>query len=202
MSFDSASGTLAAEVLPDSTMSLAITAMMRPLAWCGTNAAMSSGATPARSQACSASGASAVVAQRNTAWPSCCTYPRQPSIRTASLFSGTEPQTTGPTPGASPSAVAVTTAAPAPSPKMMQVERSVQSVKSDSFSAPMTIALRTAPARIAWSTVPRAYEKPEQAVLMSYAPGAAMPSLAATRQATLGLRSTEVQVATTTRSMS
>ena len=72
--------------------------MMRALAWCGTNAAMSSGATPARSQACSASGASAVVAQRNTAWPSCWMYGRQPSIRTASLFSGTEPQTTGPMP--------------------------------------------------------------------------------------------------------
>ena len=40
----------------------------------------------------------------------------------------------------------------ATSPKMMQVERSVQSVKSDSFSAPMTIALRDAPARMAWST--------------------------------------------------
>ncbi len=83
-------------------------------------------------------------------------YGRQPSIRTASPFSGTEPQTTGPTPGASSSAAAVTTAAPAPSPKMMQVERSVQSVKSDSFSAPMTSALRAAPARIAWSTVPSA----------------------------------------------
>ena len=105
-------------------------------------------------------------------------------------------------PVGSPSAVAVTTAAPAPSPKMMQVERSVQSVKSESFSAPMTIALRAAPARIAWSTVPSAYEKPEQAVLRSNAPGAVMPSLAATRQATLGQRSIEEQVATTTRSMS
>ena len=85
---------------------------------------------------------------------------------------------------------------------MMQVERSVQSVKSDSFSAPMTSALRDAPARMAWSTVPSAYAKPEQAVLTSNAPGAVMPSLAATRQATLGLRSMEVQVATTTRSMS
>lgn len=50
--------------------------------------------------------------------------------------------------------------------------------------------------------MPSAYAKPEQAVLRSYAPGALMPSLAATRQATLGLRSTDVQVATTTRSMS
>ena len=145
--------------------------MIRALAWCGTNAASSVGSTPARSQACSASGASAVVAQRKTACPSCWMYGRQPSMRTASPFSGAEPQTTGPMPAGSSSAVAVTTAAPAPSPKMMQVERSVQSVKSESFSAPMTIALRDAPARMAWSTVPSAYEKPEQAVLRSNAPG-------------------------------
>ena len=93
------------------------------------------------------------MAQRKTAWPSCWMYGRQPSMRIASLLSGAEPQTTGPTPAGSPSAVAVTTAAPAPSPKMMQVERSVQSVKSESFSAPITMALRAAPARIAWSAV-------------------------------------------------
>ena len=105
-------------------------------------------------------------------------------------------------PGCSSSPVAVTTAAPAPSPNRMQVERSDQSVKSLSFSAPITIAVRAAPARMAWSTVARAYEKPEQAVLMSYAAGAWIPSLAATRVATFGHRSTELQVATTTRSMS
>ena len=105
-------------------------------------------------------------------------------------------------PGGSSSAVAVTTAAPAPSPKMMAVDRSVQSMRSESFSAPITMALREAPARIAWSTVASAYEKPEQAVLRSNAPGALMPSVGATRVATFGQRSTEEQVATTTRSMS
>jgi hypothetical protein len=50
--------------------------------------------------------------------------------------------------------------------------------------------------------VASAYEKPEQAVLRSNAPGAEMPSLLATRVATLGQRSAAEQVATTTRSMS
>ena len=126
-------------------------------------------------------------------------YGRQPSIRIALPISGLEPHTTGPIPGSS---AALTTAAPAPSPNRTQVERSVQSVTSDSFSAPMTIALRAAPARIAWSTVASAYGKPEHAVLTSNAPGALMPSFAATRQATLGDQSTELQVATTIRSMS
>ena len=39
-------------------------------------------------------------------------------------------------------------------------------------------------------------------MLRSYAAGALMPSFAATRAATFGLRSTDVQVATATRSMS
>ena len=50
--------------------------------------------------------------------------------------------------------------------------------------------------------MPSAYEKPEQAVFRSNAPGAVMPSLAATRVATFGHRSIDEQVATMTRSMS
>ena len=80
-------------------------------------------------------------------------YGRQPSIVTASPFSGRGAPHHRPDAGGSSSAVAVTTAAPAPSPKSMQVDRSVQSVTSESFSAPMTMALRAAPARIAWSAV-------------------------------------------------
>ncbi len=71
----------------------------------------------------------------------------------ASFLSGADPQTTGPIPAGSPSGTAVTTAAPAPSAKMIDVDRSVQSVMSESFSAPTTIALRLAPARIAWSAL-------------------------------------------------
>src|SRR2546423_13050309 len=91
-------------------------------------------------------------------------------------------------PGVSSSAAAPTTAAPAPSPNRMQVARSVQSVRSDSFSAPMTTAYFDAPARIAWSAVASAYEKPEQAVLRAYAAGAGMPGFAAARGATVRQR--------------
>ena len=48
----------------------AIASMIRRFAWCGTNAARSLTATPARSHACAAIGCMAVVAQRKTAWPS------------------------------------------------------------------------------------------------------------------------------------
>src|SRR5262249_23698646 len=137
-----------------------------------------------------------------TDWPACLMYGRQPSIWMTSLSSGADPHTTGPMPSGSPSAHAVRIAAPAPSPNRTAVERSVQSVISDSFSAPMTIALRAAPARMAWWAGPSAYEKPAQAVLRSNALGAAMPSFDATRVATFGHRSADEQVATTTRSMS
>ena len=43
-----------------------------------------------------------------------------------------------------------TTTAPAPSPKRMQVERSVQSVMALIFSAPTTRTLRAAPLRTYW----------------------------------------------------
>jgi len=81
-------------------------------------------------------------------------YGCQPSIFSTSPLSGAEPQSTGPMPTCSPSGTAETTAAPAASPKSTAVVRSVQSVTSESFSAPITIALRAAPARIAWSAVP------------------------------------------------
>ena len=56
------------------------------------------------------------------------------------------PQATGPIPGSS---AGPTTAAPAPSAKMMQVERSVQSTHCDSFSAPITSTCRADPVRTA-----------------------------------------------------
>src|SRR6266540_2974465 len=158
-SFDNAIGMLAADVLPDSTTSLATTAltapsrfasgsMMRRLAWCSTTPPRSAGAMPLFSQTSLAITGSWVVVQRKTAWPSWANLAFGPSIRTASDISGTEPQTTGPISGSS---LATTTAAPAPSPISTQVVRSVQSVKSLSFSTPMTSAFDAAPALMAWS---------------------------------------------------
>ncbi len=56
------------------------------------------------------------------------------------------PHTTGPMAGTSEP---VTTAAPAPSAKMMQLARSVWSTHWDIFSDPMTSTLRAEPLRIA-----------------------------------------------------
>ena len=66
-----------------------------------------------------------------------------------SAMSPALPQTTGPMPAGSPSATGPTTAAPAPSAKMMQVERSVGSTQAVIFSAPMTSTCRAVPARTA-----------------------------------------------------
>ncbi len=66
------------------------------------------------------------------------------------------PHTIGPIPDGSPSAVAPTTAAPAPSAKMMQVDRSDQSIHDVIFSAPITSALRTLPARTESAAAPTA----------------------------------------------
>ena len=55
-----------------------------------------------------------------------------------------EPHTVGPMPGKSDGP---TTAAPAPSPKMKADPRSVGSVKSDSFSTPMTRTYSALPPR-------------------------------------------------------
>ena len=51
-------------------------------------------------------------------------------------------------PGGSPSATGPTTAAPAPSAKMMQVDLSVKSIHALIFSAPITSTCRAVPARI------------------------------------------------------
>src|SRR2546421_12623951 len=105
-------------------------------------------------------------------------YGRQPSMVITSLFSGAEPHSTGPMPGSSSGPTAVTTAAPAASPKSTQLDRSVQSVTSESFSEPMTSALRAAPARIAWSAVASAYSYPGQAGFGAEAAGGGMARFA------------------------
>ncbi len=65
--------------------------------------------------------------------------PRSPSLIMIALArSPALPQATGPMPTDSASVAAPTTAAPAPSAKMIAVERSVQSTQSESFSAPIT----------------------------------------------------------------
>ena len=108
---------------------------------------MSAGLRPASSTARSATGATCVVAQRKTAWPSWCRARVSGLIRIVCAWSPALPQATGPTPTDSSSGAGPTTAAPAPSAKMMQVERSSQSIQSDSFSAPITRTCRTVPAR-------------------------------------------------------
>lgn len=123
-------------------------------------------------------------------------------MRTACPISGTEPQSTGPMPGSSPAGQASTTAAPAPSPTRTHVVRSVQSATSVILSAPMTSARVAAPARTAWSAVARAWVNPAQTTLTSIAAGEGIPRRAATRAAMFGERSTAVEVATRTRSMS
>ena len=114
------------------------------------------GATPARSQAFRATGCRAVVAQRNTAWPSWKMNDRRSLMKILSAMPPSLPQTTGPDARPSPASAGPTTAAPAPSAKMMQVERSVQSTHWESFSAPMTSTCREVPARTASLAVPSA----------------------------------------------
>ena len=109
------------------------------------NAASSAGAIPALRQASSATGASAVVAQRKTAWPS---WPRnwvRDGIVIRSALSPALPQATGPIPTSSGVRAGPTTAAPAPSAKMIAVDRSFGSTQSVSFSAPITSTLRAWP---------------------------------------------------------
>ncbi len=73
--------------------------MIRRFAWCGTNAASSVGSTPARSQAFLATGCSAVVAQRNTACPSCVRNELRSLMQILSAMAPSLPHTTGPMPG-------------------------------------------------------------------------------------------------------
>jgi cytochrome P450 len=162
-----ASGMDAADVLPEWTMSVAtlawgapslpaIDSMMRRFAWCGTNAASSLGAIPAAAHARLATGCSAVVAQRNTAWPSCVKKDRRSLMMILSRCVPSLPQITGPIPGRAVSVAGPTTAAPAPSAKMTHVLRSVQSIHCEYFSAPITSAYREVPARTASLPAPSA----------------------------------------------
>ena len=132
-----ASGTEAEEVLPDRTTSramtvrsgspsrLAISSMMRRLAWCGANTSMSSGPTPARSMAVSSVAVSRVVAHRYTACPAMLIAFSPSGMAMALDWSPSLPHTTGPTAGVSEGP---RTAAPAPSAKITAVDRSVRSV--------------------------------------------------------------------------
>ncbi|OLT01927.1 hypothetical protein BJF90_29910 [Pseudonocardia sp. CNS-004] len=164
-----ASGIDADEVFPEWMMSSATTmssrapslrrrrataSTMRRLAWWGTNTSMSAGVSPAISIAFNATGAILVVAQRNTAWPSCASALFSGLMRMAWAMSPALPQASGPTPTEAASAAGPRTAAPAPSAKMIAVERSVQSIQSDSFSAPITSTCRDDPARTRSAAVP------------------------------------------------
>ena len=115
---------------------------------------MSAGVTPARLQASRATGAIAVVAHRNTACPSCRIAPVRPVTVILFPWSPALPQTTGPMPVGSESSDGPTTAAPAPSAKMMHVDRSVQSTHEVIFSDPITSTFRALPAVIAFDAVP------------------------------------------------
>lgn len=84
----------------------------------------------------------------------------------------------------------------------MQEERSVQSTRSDIFSAPMTSACCAAPARIVWSAVASAVQKPAQALLRSKTTADGIDRCAATLAAVEGERSIGEQVATMTCPMS
>ena len=91
-----------------------------------------------------------MVAHRNTAWPSWKMNELRSAMQILSAMSPALPQATGPIPGCCPGSVTgPTTAAPAPSAKMMHVDRSVQSSQEDSFSAPITSTCLAVPARTA-----------------------------------------------------
>ena len=91
-------------------------------------------------------GASCEVAHRKTVCPSWRRKCVPGATSMAWWRSPALPHTTGPTPG---SLDGPTTAAPAPSAKMMQVVRSCQFVQSESFSEPMSRTLRACPPAIA-----------------------------------------------------
>src|SRR5690349_23562754 len=101
----------------------------------------------------------AVVAQRNTAWPSWYMKEFRSGIAILGARSPALPQATGPMPGGSPSATGPTTAAPTPSAKMMQVDRSSGSIQPVIFSDPMTSAYLEETARIELDRLSRAHEK-------------------------------------------
>mmetsp|Transcript_5422 Transcript_5422/g.15137 ORF Transcript_5422/g.15137 Transcript_5422/m.15137 type:complete len:262 (-) Transcript_5422:61-846(-) len=97
--------------------------------------------------------------------------------------------------------VAVTTTAPAPSPKRMHVPLSLQSTHLDKQSAPITTMFLAAPALMYCDAVTKAKTKPEQAAVMSKATAFVAPSSAATAVA-LPKRSSGEDVARIIMSMS
>src|SRR5699024_7441123 len=167
-----ASGIDAAEVLPVCSMSLematvsgsprclAIAELMRPLAWWGMNAWIWSAETPDASRVRSDALEICTAAHRNTREPFIVTYgcsvapsaawsmsSRQFLVCViASACSPSEPHTTGPT--SLPLSDGPTTTAPAPSPKMKAVLRSVMSRPSLIRSTPTTTAYRAPPPRM------------------------------------------------------
>ena len=133
---------------------LIIASMMRMFAWWGMKASRSSARTPAASSALRATGAMPQTAQRNTVCPAMpiagqrrpCSWTSTQDSRCEMAFhcAPSDPQTVGPMAGVSDGP---TTAAPAPSPKMKADPRSFRSVKSDSFSTPITRTWRALPPR-------------------------------------------------------
>ncbi len=217
-SWSSASGIEAAEVLPCSAMSRAMTtcsgslreraiaSTIRMFAWCGTKRSRSSTVIPVRSRVSWATFAISNAAQRKTALPcitrcgirgcSEATTSRQSSRwRIRSNCSPSEPHTTGAMPGSS---LGPTTTAPAPSAKMNAVPRSWGSVRSESRSTPITRTYLALPPRIMSEASATACEKPAQAALMSKATGRWSPSSWATAVATAGSWSRWEIVATIT----
>ena len=94
------------------------------------------------------------------------------------------------------------TTAPAPSANTAAVERSSGSVIRDIRSAPIARATRARPASIWAVATASAERKPVQAEPTSKAPARVAPSACATSGAAAGISSSEVVVATITRSTS
>ncbi|SHU19832.1 Uncharacterised protein [Mycobacteroides abscessus subsp. abscessus] len=94
------------------------------------------------------------------------------------------PHTVGPMPC---SAVSPTTTAPAPSPKMKQLPRSVISSAGESFSEPITSTLLALPPRIMSPATPTAYPNPAQPADRSKAGTPWAPSAVATAGAEAGV---------------
>ena len=166
-----ARGIDADEVLPEWTMSsattmssrapalrsrLATASMMRRLAWCGTKTSMSSGARPASSIAFSATGAILVVAQRKTACPSWDRAFVSGLMWIVWDMSPALPQVSGPIPSRRLVHGRTDHRGTGSVREVVAVERSVQSIQSDSFSAPITEHVPRRPAGTRSAAVPMA----------------------------------------------
>ncbi len=130
----------------DRPMRLASMSMIRMFAWCGRNTSMSSGWRPAASMAAVAALAISKLAHLKTVGPFWRRVGHEVSVPsftlsqewvmfTASACEPSDPHTVGPIPGVSDGPM---TAAPAPSPRRKEIERSVGSMTSDMRSAPTT----------------------------------------------------------------